>query len=62
MALSGKGKFSWQEGRIFDRVHRYILSQEEHQKKKTFRQEYQASFREWRLNLKILKRSCPVHF
>ncbi len=48
--------------RIFDKVYKYILSQEEHHKKKTFRQEYQAPFRGWNLKLKILKRSCPVHF
>lgn len=43
-----KGKFSWQEGygafsyshRDIDYVYNYILKQEEHHKKKTFRQEY----------------------
>lgn len=43
-----KGKFAWQEGYgVFsysqshiDRVYNYILNQEEHHKKKTFREEY----------------------
>ena len=43
-----KGRFSWQEGfgafsysrSQVDRVCRYILNQEEHHKKKTFRNEY----------------------
>ena len=43
-----KGKFSWQEGygafsysrSQIDSVIKYILSQEEHHKKKTFREEY----------------------
>lgn len=43
-----KGKFSWQEGfgafsyskSQIDRVVKYILNQEEHHKKKTFKQEY----------------------
>jgi hypothetical protein len=43
-----RGKFSWQEGyRVFsyshshiDRVLKYILNQEEHHKRKNFRQEY----------------------
>jgi len=44
-----KGKFCWQDGygafsyahSQIDRVYKYILNQEEHHKKKTFRQEYQ---------------------
>ena len=43
-----KGKFSWQEGfgafsysrSHIDRVYKYILNQEEHHKKKSFRTEY----------------------
>ena len=43
-----KGKFSWQEGygafsykhSQLDAVYNYILNQEEHHKKKTFKQEY----------------------
>ena len=43
-----KGKFSWQEGygafsyshSQLDSVYQYILNQEEHHKKKTFREEY----------------------
>ena len=43
-----KGKFAWQEGygafsyshSQIDKVYNYILNQEEHHKKKTFRQEY----------------------
>ena len=43
-----KGKFSWQDGygafsyshSHIDNVYQYILNQEEHHKKKTFRQEY----------------------
>ena len=43
-----KGKFSWQAGygafsyshSHIERVYNYILKQEEHHKKKTFRQEY----------------------
>jgi REP element-mobilizing transposase RayT len=43
-----KGKFSWQAGygafsyshSHIERVYNYILNQEEHHKKKTFRQEY----------------------
>jgi REP element-mobilizing transposase RayT len=43
-----KHKFSWQEGygafsyshSHIDRVYKYILNQEEHHKKKTFREEY----------------------
>ncbi len=43
-----KGKFSWQEGygafsyshSHIDNVYNYILNQEEHHKKKTFREEY----------------------
>ncbi|MEO9020596.1 MAG: IS200/IS605 family transposase [Ginsengibacter sp.] len=43
-----KGKFSWQEGygafsyshSHIDNVYQYVLNQEEHHKKKTFRQEY----------------------
>ncbi len=43
-----KGKFSWQEGygafsyahSQIDNVHRYITNQEEHHKKKTFKEEY----------------------
>ena len=43
-----KGKFSWQEGfgafsyskSQIDRVVKYILNQEEHHKKKTFKEEY----------------------
>jgi REP element-mobilizing transposase RayT len=43
-----KGKFSWQEGygafsyahSQLDNVYNYILNQEEHHKKKTFREEY----------------------
>ena len=43
-----KGKFSWQDGygafsyshKEIDYVYNYILNQEEHHKKKTFRQEY----------------------
>ncbi|MEX2336552.1 MAG: transposase [Fulvivirga sp.] len=43
-----KGKFSWQEGygafsyshSQIDQVYQYILNQEEHHKKKTFKEEY----------------------
>lgn len=43
-----KGKFSWQEGfgsfsyshSHIDNVYKYILNQEDHHKKKTFKQEY----------------------
>lgn len=43
-----KGKFSWQEGygafsyshSHIDKVYNYILNQQEHHKKKTFREEY----------------------
>jgi len=43
-----KGKFNWQEGygafsyshSHIDRVYKYIANQEEHHKKKTFREEY----------------------
>jgi len=43
-----KGKFSWQEGygafsyahTIIETVYKYIANQEEHHKKKTFREEY----------------------
>ena len=43
-----KGKFAWQDGygafsyshSHIDKVYNYILNQEEHHKKKTFRQEY----------------------
>ena len=43
-----KGKFNWQEGyAVFsyshshiDRVVKYVLNQEQHHKKKTFREEY----------------------
>ncbi|MDF7821173.1 IS200/IS605 family transposase [Runella sp. MFBS21] len=43
-----KGKFSWQEGfgsfsyshSHIDNVYKYILNQEEHHRKKTFREEY----------------------
>ena len=43
-----KGKFSWQDGygafsyshSHIDNVYHYVLNQEEHHKKKTFRQEY----------------------
>ncbi len=43
-----KGKFSWQEGygafsyshSQIDNVYRYIMNQEEHHRKKTFREEY----------------------
>jgi putative transposase len=43
-----KGKFSWQEGygafsyshSQMDEVYKYILNQEEHHKKKTFKEEY----------------------
>ncbi|MER0440015.1 transposase [Emticicia sp. W12TSBA100-4] len=43
-----KGKFSWQEGygafsyahSQLDSVYQYILKQEEHHKKKTFKEEY----------------------
>jgi REP element-mobilizing transposase RayT len=45
-----KGKFAWQEGygafsyshSHIERVYNYILNQDEHHKKKTFRQEYLA--------------------
>lgn len=43
-----KGKFNWQEGfgafsyshSHIDKVYKYIMNQEEHHKKKTFREEY----------------------
>ena len=43
-----KGKFSWQEGYAsfsyghsqIDKVYKYILNQEQHHRKKTFREEY----------------------
>lgn len=43
-----KGKFSWQEGygafsyshSHIDNVYKYILNQEEHHKKRTFKEEY----------------------
>lgn len=50
-----KGKFSWQEGygtfsyshRDIEHVYNYILNQEEHHKKKTFKEEYLGLLKEF---------------
>ncbi|MFZ1800945.1 MAG: IS200/IS605 family transposase [Chitinophagaceae bacterium] len=50
-----KGKFSWQDGygafsysnSHIDNVYQYILNQEEHHKKKTFKQEYLEFFKKF---------------
>jgi REP element-mobilizing transposase RayT len=52
-----KGKFSWQEGygafsyshSQIERVYNYILNQEEHHKKKTFREEYIGFLKEFEI-------------
>jgi REP element-mobilizing transposase RayT len=52
-----KGKFSWQEGfgsfsyshSHIDNVYRYILNQEQHHKKKTFKQEYLEFLEKFRI-------------
>ncbi|MCF8324170.1 MAG: IS200/IS605 family transposase [Leadbetterella sp.] len=52
-----KGKFRWQEGfgsfsyshSHIDNVYRYILNQEEHHKKKTFKQEYLEFLEKFRI-------------
>lgn len=52
-----KGKFSWQEGfgsfsyshSHIDNVYQYILNQEEHHKKKTFKQEYLEFLEKFRI-------------
>jgi putative transposase len=52
-----KGKFSWQEGfgsfsyshSHIDNVYKYILNQEEHHKKKTFKQEYLEFLEKFRI-------------
>ena len=53
-----KGKFSWQEGygafsysyRQVEAVYNYILNQEEHHKKKTFKDEYMELLKEFEIN------------
>jgi REP element-mobilizing transposase RayT len=55
-----KGKFSWQEGYgVFsyshshiDRVYRYILNQEEHHRKKTFKDEYLELLKKFEIEFK----------
>lgn len=55
-----KGKFSWQEGYgVFsyshshiERVYNYILNQEEHHRKKTFKEEYLELLRKFEIELK----------
>jgi len=52
-----KGKFSWQEGfgvfsysrNQIDRVYNYILNQEEHHKKETFKKEYTELLNEFEI-------------
>lgn len=52
-----KGKFSWQEGfgsfsyshSHIDNVYQYILNQEQHHKKKTFKQEYLEFLEKFRI-------------
>jgi putative transposase len=52
-----KGKFSWQEGfgsfsyshTHIDNVYRYILNQEQHHKKKTFKEEYLEFLEKFRI-------------
>lgn len=53
-----KGKFSWQEGfgsfsyshSQIDNVYQYILNQEQHHKKKTFKQEYLEFLEKFRID------------
>ncbi len=53
-----KGKFSWQEGfgsfsysqSHVDNVYKYILNQEEHHRKKTFRKEYLEYLEKFRID------------
>jgi putative transposase len=53
-----RGKFSWQEGYgVFsyshsqiEKVYNYILNQEEHHKKKTFREEYIGFLKKFEIN------------
>ena len=55
-----KGKFSWQEGYgVFsyshshiERVYNYILNQEEHHRKKTFKEEYLELLRKFEIEFK----------
>ena len=52
-----KGRFSWQEGygafsyshSQLDSIYQYILNQEQHHRKKTFREEYLAILREFEI-------------
>jgi len=52
-----KGKFSWQEGFCafsysdgdIERVYNYILNQEEHHKKKSFKEEYVEFLKEYKI-------------
>ncbi|MBS1654470.1 MAG: IS200/IS605 family transposase [Bacteroidetes bacterium] len=56
----GKGKFSWQEGYgVFsyshshiERVYNYILNQEEHHRKKTFKEEYLELLKKFEIDFK----------
>jgi REP element-mobilizing transposase RayT len=53
-----KGKFSWQEGygafsyahSQIENVYKYILNQEEHHKKKTFKEEYLDFLKKFEIN------------
>lgn len=53
-----RGRFSWQEGygafsyslSHVERVYNYILNQEEHHRKKTFREEYLALLKKFEIN------------
>ena len=55
-----RGKFSWQEGYgVFsyshshiERVYNYILNQEEHHRKKTFKDEYLGLLRKFEIDFK----------
>lgn len=52
-----KGRFSWQEGfgafsysqTHIDKVYKYIMNQEEHHKKKTFREEYEDLLKKFQI-------------